>query len=379
MIKQYTAIILLISAFLIFESSAISAQETVAPTVPLNSSQILPSDTTTQPMPTTPTEQLPPPSPQQFQQFQPQQIPPFPEEKDEHRDFIDPREIKDVLRQFKDIKREANRLMKKAKKLNLSNEIGQLNEIFAQISNLETTIKNTPVESFDREILQDFYDSQIWDKLNDIRIKVELPNEIKMMERDIKRLEKMMAKKSFAVEGIDVEKVKVTVATFKNTIEQAKNHLAQGNMEDAGEIMQSIHEEGAHPGEIMGVINRLGEITKQLKKFKSDEIKNEITEILEPVYSAVNADDWREANMLLNEIDRDFWRILNMAKSRPTINQDLRNRMQKLEEKLQIKIQQQEQNNLEQTKEQQSYYNKNKYSVSLLGNAFDAVLYLFGF
>jgi len=364
--------IALVFAVFIF-ASQIFAQETLAPVQPIPTDQSNPQPTLNNSVPSPQPQQ--PMAPQQERQMAPGTSKEGGDEQNERRDFVDPREIKDVLRQIKDIKREANRLIKKAKKLNLTDEIGKLNEIITLVADLEAKIKNASAESISRETLQDFYDAQVWEEMNNIRIRIELPNEIKMIERDLKKLEKLISKKTFVVDGVDMEKVKAKIGAIRTALEQAKSNLAQGNLEDARESLQLVYEEGAHPGEIMGVLNRLYEITRQLKKFKSEEIKNEVMDILKPVFEAVESEDYREANMLLNEIDRDLWRILNAARTKPVINQDLKNKIQNLEEKLQLKMQGQQQKDLEGIKnEKQSYYDQRQRSTSLLGNVFNAFL-----
>jgi len=96
----------------------------------------------------------------------------------DRREFVEQREITEVLRQIKDIKREIQRLVKKATKANLTAEVAQLNELSAQLLPLETTLKGSP-DTISRDTLQEFYDAQMWETLNGIRIKIELPNEIK--------------------------------------------------------------------------------------------------------------------------------------------------------------------------------------------------------
>lgn len=328
-------------------------------------------------------EPAPPLQPSQPQQptnvkQEPQTAPTMPTIEDEDmqngsRDFVDPREVTEVSRQIKDIKREASRLVKKAVKLNLTSETEGLNSIISLVAGLETKLKT--LASIDRETLQEFYDAQVWEELNNIRTKIELPNEIKMIERELKRLEKLISKKIFVIGGVDMEKVKAKAAAIRTAMEQAKSNLNQGNLEDARESLQEIYEEGAHPGEMMGVLNRLYDITRQLKRFKSEEIKNEVLEILKPVFGAVELEDYREANMMLNEIDRDLWRILNAARTKPAINQDLRTKIQNLEQKLQLKMEGQGERNLENVKvEKQSYLNYRQRSSSLLGNTFNAFL-----
>lgn len=381
--------ILMISATFAFVS-IVFAQENTATQGSTNTTE---TTTQTQSIPQTTSEPQKIPMPI-YDTQQPMPIPqkegeikPIPQEKmnierEEPREFINPQEIKDVLRQIKDLRKEIKRLIKKAKKTSLINETGQLEEMASQITNLETTLKNTPFESLDRETLQDFYDAQLWDKMNDIRIKIELPNEIKMLERDIKKLEKMITKKSFSIEGVDMEKVKGKVAAIKEAVAKAKDNLASGNLDDARESLQIIYEEGAHPGEMMGVVSRLADITRQLKRFKSQEIKDDINEILKPVFEAINSDDYREANMLLNEIQRELWKVIEMARFKPQISDDLREKMDKLEEKLKIKMEKEEQKteNLESIKkEEKLYYNNKHKSLSIIGNIIESTKLLLNF
>lgn len=362
---------LIILAVFVFASQSF-AQETFLPAQSATTDQQPPSS-----------EPAPPPQPSQHQQptnveQEPQTAPTMPTIEDEDmqngsRDFVDPREVTEVSRQIKDIKREASRLVKKAVKLNLTSETEGLNSIISLVAGLETKLKTLAL--IDRETLQEFYDAQVWEELNNIRTKIELPNEIKMIERELKRLEKLISKKTFVIDGVDMEKVKAKAAAIRTAMEQAKSNLNQGNLEDARESLQEIYEEGGHPGEMMGVLNRLYDITRQLKRFKSEEIKNEVLEILKPVFGAVELEDYREANMMLNEIDRDLWRILNAARTKPAINQDLRTKIQNLEQKLQLKMEGQGERNLENVKvEKQSYLNYRQRSSSLLGNTFNAFL-----
>lgn len=316
-------------------------------------------DTTTAPAPEVvqPAPQLAP------QPTEPQKPTPVIEENGEmdRRDFVEPREIQEVLRQIKDLKKEAARILKKATKANLSIEIGQINELVSQITTVETALKGS-VDTISRDTLQDFYDSQAWEQLNNIRIKIEMPNEIKTMERELTKLEKLVNKKTFAVDGIDMTGIKAKIQEIKTALNQAKENLAQNNLEEAGEALRDIHENGFHPGEMVNVLNRLSEITKQLRKIKSEEVRNDIKEVLAPVFEAIDAGDFREANMLLNEVDNDLRKIMSTVKNKSAINSDIRARMDKLEQKMQQKLQQQNNN----SKEQQSYLDGRNFSASLL-------------
>ncbi len=307
---------------------------------------------------------------------------PFQEEGEEDRvEMADPREVKDVLRQLKDQRREAQRTIKKATKANLTTEVSQLNEILAQISSFEASFKGR-TNTITRDAMQDFYDSQLWESVNNIRIRVEMPNEIKSIEKEMKKLEKMMNRRNFTVEGIDMEKVKTNVAEVRGAIEQAKNSLAQGSLEDAQEAMQVIYE-GAHPGEIMGVLNGLFKISKEFKRIKSEDIKNDIKEILTPVYEAVNEGDFREARMSFQEIEGDLRSIMNSLRRRSSIDDKMREKMDRLEEKLQQKFEGEENGKkgekgkedmgLRNTQSRQAYYDYRNYTASLLDKFLDFI------
>lgn len=312
-------------------------------------------DTTT----TAPAPEVVQPAPMP-QPTEPQKPMPIMEEEEmDRRDFVEPREIQEVLRQIKDLKREAARILKKAAKANLAAEVGQINALVSQITALETMLKSGTIS---RDTLQDFYESRAWEELNNIRVKIEMPNEIKMMERELAKLEKMISKKTFVVDGVDMAGIKEKIAEIRTALNLAKENLASNNLEEAGEALRDVHENGFHPGEMMNVLNRLSEMTKQIRKIRSEEIRNDIKEILAPVFEAINAGDFREANMLLNEIDRDLWKIMSTLKNKSTINSDIRTKMDKLEQKLQQKLEQQNNN----SKGQQSYLDGRNFSASLL-------------
>jgi len=253
-------------------------------------------------------------------------------------EFADPREIQDVLRQIKDLRREINRILKRAKKANgAANEVAGLNELLGTLGQFEQKLNASDV---DRSVLQEFWDAQLWEVFNGLRLRVEFPIEAQNVKRDLKRLEKMISAKNFAIEGFDMNAVREKVNEIKNAIAQAEASFAQGDWESVQENMQVIYE-GSHPGEMTGVLNQLRDIAKALKSIKSDEVKAEVRDILSEVFAAANSGEFREANMMLQDIQGELWRILNAVKKKAVINEDLRLRMQRLEQKIQEKMQQQ--------------------------------------
>lgn len=273
---------------------------------------------------------------EQTQQQAPQQF--FEEEEQRPEEFVDPREIKQVLSQLNDLKRQIKQVLKKAQKVaTFANEVSELNSLLAEVDRFSNAIKNASSED-QRDALQEFYDAQLWETLNDIRIKIELPQELKSIEKDLKRLEKLIAAKKFSIEKVDLGIVRTTIDEIKGALAEARSQFDQGNFEDAREALQVIHE-GSHPGEIFGVLQQLREMGQRLKGFKT-EVKDVFHEALAPVYEAIQNGDFREANMMLQDIRNDLWRLFGKVKGKSRVNEDMQQKLQNLEERLQQKQQQ---------------------------------------
>lgn len=262
------------------------------------------------------------------------------EEGSTREEFVEPREIKDALRQLNEIKREAQRTLKKAQKsANFVNEINELNTLLVDINNSYGSINNASGGSAQREALQEFYDAQLWETMNAIRIKIEFPNELKMIERDLKKLEKLVSSKNFSLEKVDANVIPSKIHEIKSAIAEARNFFNQGDFEEAREALSVVHE-GSHPGEIISIAHQLREINKRLKSVKK-EVKEEFHEVLSPVYEAFNNGDFQEANMMMSDISNDLWRLLDKLKNkRSGLNNELQNKLRGLEERLQNKQQQ---------------------------------------
>lgn len=262
------------------------------------------------------------------------------EEQEEEEEYVDPKEIKDALRQLKDIKQQAKSTLKRAQKTsNFTNEIEELNGLVSEITRLSDAIQGASGGSEQREAIREFYDAQLWDTFNNIRIKIEFPQELKNIEKDLKRVDKLMSSKRFSIESIDMNVVRAKIEEIRNAINEARSQFNNGNFEDAREALSVIHE-GSHPGEIFGVLNQLREIDKRLKSLKS-EIKSVFAETLQPVFEAINEGDFREANMMLNEIQRELWKLFDKAKGRSSrLSEDMRQKLQNLERQLENKQQQ---------------------------------------
>ncbi len=355
---------------LAFPAAILAQETTVAPSVP--ATQVAPAPISEPQIMPVPQEPKVAPAPREEEL----------NKKEEQRDeeYVDPREIKNTLQQIKDLRRQANQLLKKAKKAKMANEIEQLNQLFAKAADFEKNIKNPPADMSKRDAIQDFHDEQLWEIINAVRAKVEMPDEIKNIERDLKRLERRLAQKKLVfVEGFNIESVKAIAQEIKDAIAQARESLAQGDYESARESLQVIYE-GSHPGEIMGVLDRLRDMGNRLRGIKAKDIRSDILEILAPVIESANAGDFRDANMMLNDIQNEFWRFLDKLGSRSVINEDLRQRMDALEEKLQQRSQQTETKEAQPVpqKESMNFPYKPYRSASVVGNAYNGVLNFLG-
>ncbi|MDP3725501.1 MAG: hypothetical protein Q8R20_03480 [Nanoarchaeota archaeon] len=258
----------------------------------------------------------------------------FESEEVDQQDYVDPREIQQAQKQINDLKKQAQRLVKKvAKNAALANEAVELQNFLTELGNYATGI-----QSGARETLQEFYDAELWERINGFQARIEMPTEISKMEKDLARLEKLIATKTFQVDGVDMGLVRSKIEEIRNAVNGAKNALSSGDVEGAREYLQVVYE-GTHPGEIHGVLQQLREITKQLKTIKNAEIKQAIMEVISPAYEAVAAGDFREANMALSEINREIFSLFGKLKNTRTVNTDLRTKMRALEQKLEGRIQ----------------------------------------
>ncbi|MFH1098574.1 MAG: hypothetical protein V1723_01435 [Candidatus Uhrbacteria bacterium] len=233
-------------------------------------------------------------------------------EEDVDRDRPDPRECRDAQKQISDQVREIKRIEKLLKKTQLVADIEKIGALRGLAQGFGTKIK----ADCSRDTLQEFYDEQIWDSLNELRAKAELPQQFKQIDKELKRLEKQATAKRILAAGIDAEKFKANIEAVKQAFAEAQSELSAGNYQEAQEAMQPIYE-GMHPGEMNGVITRLSDLGTKLKRVKNAEVRAELQELIQPIIEAANDGDFREANFALNDAFNDLQRIFDqLARSR---------------------------------------------------------------
>lgn len=259
-----------------------------------------------------PLGEQPPKSLPAQKQNQPQPPQPFIEEEDEHERFFDPREVQQILREIKqlqsDIKRISNQLRKIA---GSEGDIAALNEIRSQLDQHRAAISAPSASNSQlQEAAQDFRDSNFWEQLNKYRAKAELPQQIKQLSSQIKRLEKTIKVKAVQNLGLNFEHVQQVLAEMKQNLQIVQNNFNSGNYEDALEAMQFFHE-GGWPGEIEGTIHRVRDMKRMLSQVKDQSIKAEVDKILQEVINAFNEGNYRDARETLDEYADDIQRLIS--------------------------------------------------------------------
>ena len=342
--------------------SAVTAIET-APAI----SQPTTSDVTqVQPMPPTATPPAARPVMPQDSNWQPQpppqedqrqnQQPPgseqgFPQEQ-EREEFIDPRQIQDGLRNMNQFRNEIKRTIREIRRQASQADLDELNRTLAEVDQLYSTASNSSNPSDANDAVREFYDNQYWDKVNNVRARLQIPKEIKQITQSIKRLEKIITTKSVKNIGLDLDKVAAALAEMKQTADTVQNLYNSGEYQDAQEEMRFFHE-GGQPGEIEGVIFRIRDIKNMAKRVKDTAVKAEVDSVLQEVIDTFNAGEYRDARETMDEYADDLQRLISQlvqAQSRRGYNRrESSTRVQSLGELIGRKLQEANDNQGQQT------------------------------
>lgn len=263
---------------------------------------------------------------------------PVEEQKEEQEEFVDPREVQQVLREIKDQRRELKRIAKQLKKLpNSADDVSLINTLLEKIASFESAIKS---ETNLRDTIQEFRDEQIWEQMNRLRAKAEIPREMKQWNQEIKRLEKLIKQKQYQNLGLDLEKTGAKIEEIKSALVKIQEFYDSGDLENAIEEFDGLRQE-LYPGEISDVIRRMWEITNRLKTVKDAEVKNQIKEVLGEVISNFNEGEYRLARELLdeswNDISAIIFKAYQVGKKKGVTKQGFLDIAEMLEEKMRNK------------------------------------------
>ena len=261
---------------------------------------------------------------------------------EQFQEFIDPREVKNALKEIVRMTSELNRFAKQAKQLpealaNIQTLRGKLQEFKTSISQAE---KQNDVGEL-RGAMQEFWDAQPWEEVNKIRVIVELPKELKLIDRELKKLEKLVTSKTFPKVGLDAVVLKENLQQLREAYNNALAAQKSGDSEEVMEAMEVFHE-GGHPGEISSVIYRLRDIRRFTKTIKDKEVQEQINEILQPIIDSFNKGEFRDARELMDDTFDELTKLSNLAlkiqRRRIGNRDDMVDKLQALEEKIRGKI-----------------------------------------
>lgn len=267
--------------------------------------------------------------------FSPEEENGAPEEEQNPEDFVDPAEIRRVTQDIKNMRRELTRFAKQIQKLpNSSDDATQIQNLLGELSSAEQKLQSgTDV----RETLQDFYDARIWEDINKIRAKIEVPKEITQWTKEIKRAEKSLALKKYQTLGLDTAQAKQKLQEVKNMLVQVESFYGAGDLESAIETLDEVRQD-FHPGEVMGVADRMYQIATALKRVKDATVKTQIQNVLQDAVSEFNSGEYRAARELMDEAAPEIMKIITTVTSAGKKKVNVQQNMNQLGEKIKEKM-----------------------------------------
>ncbi|MBI5254713.1 hypothetical protein HY932_02970 [Candidatus Falkowbacteria bacterium] len=268
-------------------------------------------------------------------------------------EFVDPREVQNALQDIKRMQADLKRFLKQVKKLpNSADDIAAINDFLSQLAGHYKNIKSPTEDTSLRGALQEFWDARLWEEVDKIRAKVELPKELTNIAKDLKKAKKLITQKAFTKLGLDMTAIAGYLAETETAYNEAKAFYDQGNMEDAQLAMEVIHG-GLHPGEIMGVLYQMREIKDRVRSVKNKEVKQIIDELLADVIESANGGDFRDANQILNDIRAELMKIMQKyIKTSGTLDDKTRTKLEQLENLVSEKLSQEPKEELQMKKEE---------------------------
>lgn len=266
-------------------------------------------------------------------------------------DVVDPAEVRRVTQDIKNMRRELARFAKQVQKLpNSSDDATQIQNLLGSLSEVEQKLQSGTDA---RETLRDFYDMRAWEDINKIRAKVEVPKEIAQWGKDLKRAEKSLALKKYQTLGLDIAQAKQRLQEVKSGLAQVESFYSAGDLESAIETLDEVRQD-FHPGELMGVLDRMYQIATALKRVKDASVKEQIQGVLQDVISEFNSGEYRAARELMDEATPEIMKVIMTVTSAGKKKMNVQPNMNKLGEKLKEKMEniRQKEEEMEQRKEE---------------------------
>ncbi len=203
---------------------------------------------------------------------------------DVRQEFVPPSEVKNALRDIDNQKRQIQQVKKQMTKAGGSS--ASADEIISRLDALQQAIQNA-VGQNQRDAMQDYWDARMWEEVNALRAAVDIPKELKQIEKEMARLQKATTSKQYkeAVEffGAQASTIAQLVEQKQGAITEIKSLVASGQYEDAREVMNDSIYQGWHPGDFMHALDMMKETRRMLKNIRNTEVQQTVKDIITPV------------------------------------------------------------------------------------------------
>lgn len=229
-------------------------------------------------------------------------------------EFIDPREVKNILREMRDMKRELKRMASSAKKLQNADTLrSDVEAVSLKVNNFEQSLKSANESGTGvRDVVEEYRDAEIWNEISTLRSKIELPKQLKNTQKEFKRLKRVVNQKSFQKLGLNLENVKSWIIESEGLSAKLNELYASGNWEELNLEMEELFD-WAHPGEVSSVIYRMRDIYARMRYVKDPEIKAAIEDALSEVKESFNSGDYRAAREALDDYYGELEKLIRSA------------------------------------------------------------------
>lgn len=249
------------------------------------------------------------------------------------------REKNDVLREIKQQKNELARLKKQLQRLKgTADDVAATATITNAIAEHESAVTSAQETEDIRGAVQSYRDAELWEEIQKVRRKIEMPQELNTLFKELKKSEKLLTQKSFAKLGFDIETVKSSVAEKLTKHAEAKAAYTQGDFETAEEILQEEFREN-HPGNLSGALQMLKGMKDQMRAIRDKTLKADIDDLLGGVIESIDGGQWQDARESMDVINKELapvvWKKLMQSESgKRGVPEDMRNKIDNLKQKL---------------------------------------------
>ncbi|MEK7629737.1 MAG: hypothetical protein AAB394_04485 [Patescibacteria group bacterium] len=258
---------------------------------------------------------------------------------DSERNEIDREQIQRSIKDISRFRTELKNTLRQIKKQASPADLEELTKIQAEVDQVYSTLSNTSDSSSAVEAMQSFHEGEYWDKVNKIRTRVQIPQELKRFQQSFKRVDKTLQAKAVQSLGLNIDKAKQEVAEMKQLANNVQSQYDSGSYEEAGESMRDLHENG-QPGDIESTIARVRDIKSTLKRVKDTEVRTAAEEVLQEVIDKFNNGEYRDARETLDQYSNDLMKMLNQFAKAKTLNRSAsKNQIQNLGNLIEKKLQ----------------------------------------